>query len=143
MKKISVLAAALAIGAVSFVSAEGFKFSGYVRSGASVNTKGETFDNATWQAGDFFGGSSRVRMNLDWSNANGGATLRYQKSGAFADDDWFDSDNIKYAMAYETSLMEKSSLRAENCLTATQQQAAGKTAHSATTSEQDSEQDLS
>ena len=104
MKKISVLAAALAIGAVSFVSAEGFKFSGYVRSGASVNTKGETFDNATWQAGDFFGGSSRVRMNLDWSNANGGATLRYQKSGSFADDDWFDSDNIKYAMAYANFL---------------------------------------
>lgn len=100
MKKISVLAAALAIGAVSFVSAEGFKFSGYVRSGASVNTKGKTFDNATWQAGDFFGGSSRVRMNLDWSNANGGATLRYQKTGSFTDDDWFDSGNIKYAMAY-------------------------------------------
>ena len=104
MKKISVLAAALAIGAVSFVSAEGFKFSGYVRSGASVNTKGETFNNDTWMAGDFFGGSSRVRMNLDWSNANGGATLRYQKSGSFTDDDWFDSGNIKYAMAYANFL---------------------------------------
>ena len=104
MKKISVLAAALAIGAVSFVSAEGFKFSGYVRSGASVNTKGETFDNSTWQAGDFFGGPSRVRMNLDWSNDMGGATLRYQKSGSFADSDWFDSDNIKYAMAYANFL---------------------------------------
>ncbi len=100
MKKISILAAALAVGAASLVSAEGFNLSGYVRSGISMNTKGESFSNAKWLAGDFFGGASRVRMNLDWDNTKGGATFRYQKDGAFTDDNWFDSSNIKYAMAY-------------------------------------------
>lgn len=95
MKKISVLAAALAIGAVSFVSAEGFKLSGYIRAGwanaiDAIDTDGDEDNDtaaaatSTWLAGDYFGGKTRSRLNLSWSNKDesAGAFVRLQYSGA-------------------------------------------------------------
>ncbi len=95
MKKISVLAAALAIGAVSFVSAEGFKLNGYIRAGWANTIDALDTDNdgdydtasastETWLAGDYFGGKTRSRLNLGWSNKDesAGAFVRFQYSGA-------------------------------------------------------------
>ena len=100
MKKISVLAAALAIGAVSFVSAEGFKLNGYIRAGWSNTIDALDTDNdgdgdtassstETWLAGDYFGGSTRSRLNLGWSNKDesAGAFVRFQYTGAAEDFD--------------------------------------------------------
>lgn len=100
MKKISVLAAALAIGAVSFVSAEGFKLNGYIRAGWSNTIDALDTDNdgdddtassstETWLAGDYFGGKTRSRLNLGWSNKDesAGAFVRFQYTGAAEDFD--------------------------------------------------------
>lgn len=109
MKKISVLAAALAIGAVSFVSAEGFKLNGYIRAGWANTIDAIDTDNdgdgdtasastETWLAGDYFGGSTRSRLNLGWSNKNesAGAFVRLQYTGAAEDFDLTDVTAYAY-----------------------------------------------
>ncbi len=111
MKKFSVLAAALAIGAVSFVSAEGFKISGYVRAGwantiDALDTNGDDDGDTasagtdTWLAGDYFGGSTRSRLNLSWSNKeeSAGAFVRLQYTGAAEDFDV--AGTTKYAFGW-------------------------------------------
>lgn len=107
MKKTLLIAAVFAAGA-AFVSAEGFTFGGNIRSGISVPTEGKTFKTDNWLAGDYFGGGSRVRMNLGWEGDFGGAMIRYQANGSFREDDiWFKDGNIKYAMAYANFLDNK------------------------------------
>lgn len=108
MKKLSVLAAvALFMGGAALVSAKGFTFSGNIRSGISVPTKSQTFDNDLFLPGDNFGGGSRIRMNLGWDADFGGAMIRYQAAGALTDDIYFKSSNIKYAMAYANFFQDK------------------------------------
>ncbi|MCR5605245.1 MAG: hypothetical protein K6F69_00310 [Treponema sp.] len=109
MKKI-LAGAVAALLATSLVSAEGFKLSGLVRGGWSniidnLDTDGDgdgdTAESTTktWLAGDYFGGSTRSRLNLKW-DAEGdvaGAFLRYQYSGVA--NSWSTGD-VKYAYAY-------------------------------------------
>lgn len=98
MKKISVLAAAVLFAGASLVSAEGFKLGGYIRAGwantidaldTDGDGDGDTAEAATdtWLAGDYFGGSTRSRLNLSWSNKDesAGAYVRFQYSKAAED----------------------------------------------------------
>lgn len=97
-KTLGIAAAALVAGASLF--AEGLSVNGYIRSGISIDPKGETVKTDTWLPGDYFGGGSRLRLNINYDGVNGGATFRYQKSGSFGAKDWFDGGNIKWAMGY-------------------------------------------
>ena len=106
MKKLIALAAAAALVS-SAVFAEGFKLSGYLRAGWG-NTKdaldtdgdgdGDTAEASTmtWLAGDYFGGKTRSRINLAWSNEGdtAGAYVRLQYTGAA--ENW-KIDTVKYA----------------------------------------------
>ncbi len=103
MKKISVLVAALAMGAVSFGTAEGFKVSGYIRAGLSSTVNAEEDDTTstdTWLAGDYFGGGTRSRLNVSWSNSDesAGAFVRWQYTGAAEDFDVV--EDTKYAFGW-------------------------------------------
>lgn len=97
-KTLGIAAAALVAGASLF--AEGLSVNGYIRSGISIDPKGETVKTDTWLPGDYFGGGSRLRLNINYDGVNGGATFRYQKSGSFGAKDWFDNGNILWAMGY-------------------------------------------
>ena len=97
-KTLGIAAAALVAGASLF--AEGFSVDGFIRSGISIDPKGETVKTGTWLPGDYFGGGSRLRLNIKYDGDKGGATFRYQKSGSFETADWFTSNNIKWAMGY-------------------------------------------
>lgn len=113
MKKI-LAGAVAALLATSLVSAEGFKLSGNVRGGWSniidnLDTNndgdGDTAESTTktWLPGDYFGGTTRSRLNLKW-DAEGdvaGAFLRYQYSGTA--EKWTTGD-VKYAYAYVNPL---------------------------------------
>ena len=156
-KTLGIAAAALVAGASLF--AEGLSVNGYIRSGISIDPKGETVKTDTWLPGDYFGGGSRLRLNINYDGVNGGATFRYQKSGSFGAKDWFEADNIKWAMGYAKFLdgkiiaeagklvdsvstlqlrREKSLQKQENLLTPILQQADGKTVHSVTVKVQES-----
>ena len=97
-KTLGIAAAALVAGASLF--AEGLSVNGYIRSGISIDPKGETVKTGTWLPGDYFGGGSRLRLNINYDGVNGGATFRYQKDKSFATNNWFDNGNIKWAMGY-------------------------------------------
>ena len=97
-KTLGIAAAALIAGASLF--AEGLSVNGFIRSGISINPKGETVKTDTWLPGDYFGGGSRLRLNIKYDGDKGGATFRYQKDGSFASSDWFNAGNIKWAMGY-------------------------------------------
>ncbi len=108
MKKISVLVAALAMGAVSFGTAEGFKVSGYIRAGiANTIDEADSNDNKrtitstdTWLGGDYFGGGTRSRLNIGWSNKDesAGAFVRLQYTGEAESFDVF--GDTKYAFGW-------------------------------------------
>ena len=53
-KTLGIAAAALVAGASLF--AEGLSVNGYIRSGISIDPKGETVKTDTWLPGDYFGG---------------------------------------------------------------------------------------
>ena len=97
-KTLGIAAAALIAGASLF--AEGLSVNGFIRSGISINPKGETVKTDTWLPGDYFGGGSRLRLNIKYDGDKGGATFRYQKDGSFASSDWFNAGNIKWAIGY-------------------------------------------
>ncbi len=105
MKKVIALAAAAVLASGAF--AEGFKLSGFLRAGWSntidaldtnADGDGDTAEasTATWLAGDYFGGSTRSRINLAWSNEGdtAGAYVRLQYTGAA--ESWT-LDKVKYA----------------------------------------------
>lgn len=107
MKKISVLAAAVLFAGASIVSAEGFKLNGYIRAGWAdtiddndVDGDTTTSNTKTWLAGDYFGGSTRSRLNLSWSNKDetAGAFVRLQYTGAAKN--WDLTDSTEYAYAW-------------------------------------------
>ena len=102
-KTLGIAVAALVAGASLF--AEGLSVNGYIRSGISIDPKGETVKTGTWLPGDYFGGGSRLRLNINYDGVNGGATFRYQKDADddkkfFISDNWFSGSNIKWAMGY-------------------------------------------
>ncbi|MCR5725312.1 MAG: hypothetical protein K6G80_09535 [Treponema sp.] len=108
MKKVIAIAAAAVLASGAF--AEGFKLSGFVRAGWSntidaldtnADEDGDTAEasTATWLAGDYFGGSTRSRINLEWTNSEetAGAYFRLQYTGAA--EKWAVGD-VKYANAW-------------------------------------------
>lgn len=110
MKKITVLAAGLLLAGAAFAGAEGFKLSGFLRAGwantidaldTDADGDGDTAEASTakWLAGDYFGGSTRSRLNLSWSNKDdtAGAYVRFQYTGAAES---FDVGTTKYAYAW-------------------------------------------
>ncbi len=100
MKRIALLTVAV-LFAGSSLFAEGFSLHGHVRSGLSFGpTDGKVVKGTRWMGGDYIGGVSRVRLTATYEMNNGGVTARYQKAGSFSKDDWFDSGNIKFVMAY-------------------------------------------
>lgn len=113
MKKISVFAASVLFAAASLVSAEGFKLNGYIRAGWSSTLDALDTDKdgdgeaaeastATWLAGDYFGGSTRSRLNLSWSNKDesAGAYVRFQYTGAAEEWDVVSKDATKYVYGW-------------------------------------------
>lgn len=111
MKKISVLAAAVLFAGAAFVSAEGFKLGGYIRAGwattfdaldTDLDGDKDTASSSTdtWLAGDYFGGNTRSRLNLSWSNKDesAGAFVRLQYTGAA--EKWDVTGPAKYAYAW-------------------------------------------
>jgi hypothetical protein len=107
MKKTTM--AALAFLASAAVFADGFKLSGYLRAGYS-STFGDhaTQTTQTWLAGDYWGGKTRSRININWDNADetAGAFFRLQYTGAIEDITLSDTA-IKYADAYAKVLDKK------------------------------------
>lgn len=99
MKKIiaSLVAAAL-LSFAAFADDEGLKVSGYLRAGATDTTEGSVYTTSTWMHGDYFGGATRLRVNVDYSKAFGGLTFRYQQTKTL--NDFFNKDNLKWAMGY-------------------------------------------
>lgn len=108
MKKIALALAGIALASSTF--AEGFKLSGFLRAGWSntidaldtdADGKGDTAEASTvkWLAGDYFGGNTRSRLNLGWSNADdtAGAFVRLQYTGAA--ESW-NIAAVKYANVY-------------------------------------------
>lgn len=108
MKKIALVLAGIALA--SSIFAEGFKLSGFLRAGWSntinaldtdADGDGDTAESSTktWLPGDYFGGSTRSRINLGWSNADdtAGAFVRLQYTGAA--ESW-NIAAVKYANAY-------------------------------------------
>lgn len=108
MKKIALALAGIALASSSF--AEGFKLSGFLKAGWSntidaldtdADGKGDTAEASTvkWLAGDYFGGNTRSRLNLGWSNADdtAGAFVRLQYTGAA--ESW-NIAAVKYANVY-------------------------------------------
>lgn len=88
----------------SVFAEDGFKLSGYIRAGLSTDVTGDdkTATTSTWFDGDYFGGPSRIRINMDWTSADGtsGASFRLQTSSA---SEAWSVDSIAYAFGY-TSL---------------------------------------
>lgn len=96
MKKLIAIVAAAALTAGAF--AEGFKLDGFLRAGfnSTLDDDSSVASTETWLAGDYFGGSTRSRLNLGWSNEGdtAGAFVRLQYTGAA--ESWA-LDSVKYA----------------------------------------------
>lgn len=113
MKKlIAGLLAAAVVSFAAFADEEGgLKVSGFLRGGISdATTKGAVYHAATWMQGGYFGGGSRLRLNIDYTKNNGGVTFRYQSTASYEYNDeksvltnewkFIDEANVKWAMAY-------------------------------------------
>ena len=100
MKKIILTAAAFMASASVF--AEGFNLSGYLRAGYS-STFGDnaTQNTSTWLAGDYWGGRTRSRINVNWDSKDNtsGAEFRYQYTGDIESFS-FSGTDIKFADVY-------------------------------------------
>ena len=102
-KTLGIAAAALVAGASLF--AEGFSVDGFIRSGISIDPKGETVKTDTWLPGGYFGGGSRLRLNINYDGVNGGATFRYQK----------DADDEKKCNKFPISLLINNLIKCLYC----------------------------
>ena len=106
MKKlIAGLLAAAVVSFAAFADEEGgLKVSGFLRGGMSdKSTEDAVYDTSKWMQGGYFGGGSRLRVNVDYTKANGGVTFRYQHTGDLTNlglDDVAKNEVIKWAMAY-------------------------------------------
>ena len=99
MKKVALTLASFVLGTSLF--AEGLSVSGYLRGGFTDTTAAPKYTTDTWLDGDYFGGSSRIRVNIDYEKDFGGVTFRYQDTGM---SDFFDESTVAYAMAYANFL---------------------------------------
>ena len=104
MKKI--ITSLVAVALLSFVAfaedGEGLSVKGYLRAGMTDTTEGSVYTTDTWMHGGYFGGKTRLRVNVDYTKAFGGLTFRYQQTEHLTD--FFNNDNLKWAMGYANLL---------------------------------------
>lgn len=118
MKKI-IIAAAVALTALTASFAEGWTLKGYARAGAEGNFDAKDLETSLYKDGKYYGnGKSRVQMNMDYNQQYYGFNFRYQVDGfgfqnttvkdattgvvteEKASEVWFTQTNLKYVMAY-------------------------------------------
>lgn len=133
MKKIiaSLVAASLLSFAAFAEENEGLSVKGYLRAGMSDTIENSVYSTNKWMQGGYFGGGTRLRVNIDYTKAFGGVTFRYQVDPVFdtetvkIDDkkklvdgklvdntkdvrksslDFFKESNVKWAMGYANLL---------------------------------------
>ena len=85
MKKIiaSLVAASLLSFAVFAEENEGLSVKGYLRAGMSDTIENSVYSTNKWMQGGYFGGGTRLRVNIDYTKAFGGVTFRYQVDPVF------------------------------------------------------------
>lgn len=91
MKKIiaSLVAASLLSFAAFAEENEGLSVKGYLRAGMSDTIENSVYSTNKWMQGGYFGGGTRLRVNIDYTKAFGGVTFRYQV------DPVFDTETVK------------------------------------------------
>ncbi|MBB5226290.1 hypothetical protein DYE50_09525 [Treponema ruminis] len=123
MKKIiaSLVAAALLSFAAFAEGSEGLSVTGYLRAGMTDTFDSSVYSTNKWMQGGYFGGGTRLRVNIDYTKAFGGLTFRYQVDPTYetAEEavpprktktvrksslDFFAEKNVKWAMAYANLL---------------------------------------
>ena len=133
MKKViaSLVAASLLSFAAFAEENEGLSVKGYLRAGMSDTIENSVYSTNKWMQGGYFGGGTRLRVNIDYTKAFGGVTFRYQVDPVFdtetvkIDDkkklvdgklvdntkdvrksslDFFKESNVKWAMGYANLL---------------------------------------
>ena len=99
MKKIFAVAMAALVGVLAFAEDdEGLYVGGYIRAGIADNVSDTVFTTSEWMGGGYFGGHSRLRLNIDYSKQAGGVTFRFEENKF--NDNFFDSGNIEWLMGY-------------------------------------------
>ena len=85
MKKIiaSLVAASLLSFAAFAEENEGLSVKGYLRAGMSDTIENSVYSTNKWMQGGYFGGGTRLRVNIDYTKAFGGVTFRYQVDPVF------------------------------------------------------------
>lgn len=85
MKKIiaSLVAASLLSFAAVAEENEGLSVKGYLRAGMSDTIENSVYSTNKWVQGGYFGGGTRLRVNIDYTKAFGGVTFRYQVDPVF------------------------------------------------------------
>lgn len=85
MKKIiaSLVAASLLSFAAFAEENEGLSVKGYLRAGMSDTIENSVYSTNKWVQGGYFGGGTRLRVNIDYTKAFGGVTFRYQVDPVF------------------------------------------------------------
>lgn len=124
MKKIiaSLVAASLLSFAAFAEENEGLSVKGYLRAGMSDTIENSVYSTNKWMQGGYFGGGTRLRVNIDYTKAFGGVTFRYQVDPTFETEsvtnqkgkvvgsvrksslDFFKESNVKWAMGYANLL---------------------------------------
>lgn len=99
MKKILAVAMAALVGVLAFAEDdEGLYVGGYIRAGIADNVSDTVFTTSEWMGGGYFGGHSRLRLNIDYSKQAGGVTFRFEENKF--NDNFFELGNIKWLMGY-------------------------------------------
>ena len=85
MKKIiaSLVAASLLSFAAFAEENEGLSVKGYLRAGMSDTIENSVYSTNKWMQGGYFGGGTRLSVNIDYTKAFGGVTFRYQVDPVF------------------------------------------------------------
>ena len=98
MKKIiATLVAIASLSTVAFAD-EGLKVGGFIRAGITDTTEGSVYTTNTWMNGGYFGAGTALRVNVDYTKAFGGVSVRYQATDF---NDFFNSTkNVRWAMGY-------------------------------------------
>jgi|GEM_PF-6092541 len=101
MKKLIFAATFLVLSFMAFSEAseslEGLSFSGFLRTGITAYTDESEYSTYTWMNGGYFGGNTRLRFDLEYTQNFGGLILRYQNDGL---SNFFKDSCVPYAMAY-------------------------------------------
>lgn len=100
MKKFIVVLAVALLSFSTFAEdeEEGLSVSGQLRAGMTAKAGNPEYSTVTWMDGGYFGGDSRLRVDIDYTKDFGGVTFRYENSGLSGFNRL--DDDIKWAMAF-------------------------------------------